>query len=137
MPETAIALHPDVGASFFLPRLPGSLGEFLGLTGTRLDGADMLHTGLATHFVPSDRLDMMEERLSALGSGEVASLEGALREHGETPAVADGSPLMRRHLIDQCFSLESVEDIVAALVTATQPYVHTELHGCMAECALH
>lgn len=28
-------------------------GEYVGLTGTRLDGAEMLACGLATHFVPS------------------------------------------------------------------------------------
>ena len=40
MPECAIGLFPDVGASFFLPRLPGQLGAFLALTGSRLKGED-------------------------------------------------------------------------------------------------
>ncbi|OAO95533.1 CHY1 [Arabidopsis thaliana] len=53
MPETALGLFPDVGASYFLSRLPGFFGEYVGLTGARLDGAEMLACGLATHFVPS------------------------------------------------------------------------------------
>ncbi|CDP09332.1 unnamed protein product [Coffea canephora] len=59
MPETALGLFPDIGASYFLSKLPGFLGEYVGLTGARLDGAEMLATGLATHFVPA------QARLSA------------------------------------------------------------------------
>ena len=51
MPETALGLFPDVGGSFFLPRLPGKLGMFLALTGYRLKGADVFHSNLATHYV--------------------------------------------------------------------------------------
>jgi 3-hydroxyisobutyryl-CoA hydrolase len=42
MPETAIGFYPDVGGSFFLPRLEGELGMFLALTGYRLQGFDTL-----------------------------------------------------------------------------------------------
>ena len=55
MPETAIGFFPDIGATFFLPRLPGRLGTYLGLTGVRMQGADAVHAGLATHFVPRAR----------------------------------------------------------------------------------
>ncbi|XP_042404816.1 probable 3-hydroxyisobutyryl-CoA hydrolase 3 [Zingiber officinale] len=53
MPEAAIGYYPDVGASYFLSKLPGFLGEYLGLTGARLNGAEMVACGLATHFVRS------------------------------------------------------------------------------------
>ncbi|KAF7813384.1 3-hydroxyisobutyryl-CoA hydrolase 1-like [Senna tora] len=49
MPEASIGLYPDVGASYFLSRLPG----YFGLTGAQLNGAEMVACGLATHFVPS------------------------------------------------------------------------------------
>ncbi|KAG0458690.1 hypothetical protein HPP92_021818 [Vanilla planifolia] len=64
MPETALGLFPDVGASYFLSRLPGFFGEFVGLTGVRLDGPEMLACGLATHFVPSLRLNALVESLT-------------------------------------------------------------------------
>ncbi|EFL20584.1 enoyl-CoA hydratase/isomerase [Streptomyces himastatinicus ATCC 53653] len=48
MPETLIGFYPDIGASFFLPRLGGALGRYLGLTGARLSGADAVTAGLAT-----------------------------------------------------------------------------------------
>ena len=50
MPETAIGFFPDVGGSFFLSRL-GAMGTYLGLTGKRLMGKDLVKIGLATHFV--------------------------------------------------------------------------------------
>jgi enoyl-CoA hydratase/carnithine racemase len=64
MPETVIGFFPDVGASYFLPRLPGAIGMYLGLTGHRLDAADALYTGLATHFVPADGLDAVGDALA-------------------------------------------------------------------------
>src|ERR671912_1375777 len=61
MPETAIALFPDVGTSFVLPRLPGAVGTWLALTGARLKGADAVHAGLADHFVPRETLPALRE----------------------------------------------------------------------------
>src|SRR5258708_6804349 len=56
MPETAIGLFPDVGASYHLSHLPGEIGTYLGLTGVRIKAADLLYAGLATHFIPSSLL---------------------------------------------------------------------------------
>src|SRR5215212_5869761 len=65
MPETAIGLFPDVGGGWYLPRLPGRAGQFLALTGARLDGAECLALGLATHYVPSLALDDLKARILA------------------------------------------------------------------------
>ena len=65
MPETAIGLFPDVGSSYWLPHLNSGYGMYIGLTGARLFAADLVHSGIATHFVTSDKLDALE---SALGS---------------------------------------------------------------------
>ena len=56
MPETAIGFFPDVGGSFYLPRLNGGrgIGTWLGLTGARLRGMDVCHAGIATHFMVRD-----------------------------------------------------------------------------------
>ncbi|KAK4349243.1 hypothetical protein RND71_031998 [Anisodus tanguticus] len=53
MPEASFGLHPDVGASYFLSRLPGHFGEYLGLTSAKINGSEMLACGLATHFAYS------------------------------------------------------------------------------------
>src|SRR5215472_9140593 len=55
MPEAGIGFFPDVGATFVLPRLPGELGLYLALTGERLDAADGVLSGIATHRVASQR----------------------------------------------------------------------------------
>ncbi|VDN41441.1 unnamed protein product [Gongylonema pulchrum] len=63
MPEAALGLFPDVGGSFFLSRLPYSLGQFMALTGYRSEGADVYHMGLATHYVSSEKLKDLEDEL--------------------------------------------------------------------------
>ncbi|WP_237066980.1 enoyl-CoA hydratase/isomerase family protein [Microbulbifer guangxiensis] len=60
MPEVTIGLFPDVGGSWFLNRMPGRLGLFLGLTGAQFNGSDALFAGLA------DRLVADNERLATL-----------------------------------------------------------------------
>jgi len=67
MPETGIGLFPDVGGSYFLPRLPGALGMYLALTGARLKTADALYAGIATHYVPSVRHHALLDGLSNSG----------------------------------------------------------------------
>ncbi|GAB34072.1 enoyl-CoA hydratase/isomerase family protein, partial [Gordonia otitidis] len=65
MPETAIGFFPDVGATYFLPRLPRGVGMWLGLSGSRVRGADAVHLGLATHFVPAAELDSVADAVRA------------------------------------------------------------------------
>ncbi|KAG5470776.1 hypothetical protein LSCM1_02026 [Leishmania martiniquensis] len=85
MPEVAIGMFPDVGASWFLPRLsvPG-LGLYMALTGHRLRGADLVHLGLATHFVPSTRMGELAQALVSISdSGDV---EAVLEKYAVAPA---------------------------------------------------
>lgn len=106
MPETAIALFPDVGTSFALPRLPGALGMWLALTGARLNGADAVHAGLATHFTTRDALP---ELRAALVGGDI----GAVARFCQAPPEASFAP--HRAAIDRCFSKGSIPAILAAL----------------------
>lgn len=66
MPEMDIGLFPDVGTTFFLPRLDDKVGYYLALTGQMLNGLDAYMLGFATHYVPSDRIDALVNRLSNL-----------------------------------------------------------------------
>jgi enoyl-CoA hydratase/carnithine racemase len=106
MPETAIALFPDVGTSWNLPRLPGAIGNWLALTGARLRGADAVHAGLATHYVLRERLPALRQALLAGDAGVVARFAEPLPEAGFAP---------HRAAIDRCFSRDSVLGIIQAL----------------------
>src|SRR5215210_2174074 len=63
MPEVGIGFFPDVGATFFLSRLPGELGAYCALTGERLGAADAVSAGVATHRVASSRFPELLETL--------------------------------------------------------------------------
>lgn len=66
MPEITIGLYPEVGASWFLNRMPGRAGLFLGLTGTRMKAADALYAGLADFFIPRERHSEIEDKLKEM-----------------------------------------------------------------------
>ncbi|CAA7054987.1 unnamed protein product [Microthlaspi erraticum] len=115
MPETALGLFPDVGASYFLSRLPGFFGEYVGLTGARLDGAEMLACGLATHFVPSTRLTALEADLCRVGSSDPTFASTILDAYTQRPHLKLQSAYHRLDVIDRCFSRKTVEEIISAL----------------------
>lgn len=106
MPETAIGFFPDIGATFLLPRLPGQLGIYLGLTGLRVTGADAVHAGLATHFTPRTHLADLSAALAQDGVAALAAYNQTL------PAFSLAG---HRAAIDHCFSGVTVSDIVARL----------------------
>ncbi len=117
MPETAIALFPDVGTSFVLPRLPGALGAWLALTGARLRGAEAVEAGLATHFVKRDNLPALR---AALLAGDVAALD-RLAE-----AVPPGTIAAQRPAIDRCFDHPTLAEIQAALAAEDTDWARTQ-----------
>ncbi|WP_026303385.1 enoyl-CoA hydratase/isomerase family protein [Jongsikchunia kroppenstedtii] len=118
MPETAIGFFPDIGATYFLPRLPAGIGMWLGLTGARIRGADAVTVGLATHFVPSDRLPAVAD---AIRSG--APLGDVLREHAEVPPPTD-IPLSK---IAAYFDDVSVPAIIGGLQGANDEWAQEQL----------
>lgn len=116
MPETGIGLFPDVGGGWFLPRLPGEVGLYLALTGARLDAAGAVALGVATHFVPSTRLEGLEAALATTiaGSGDGrAAINDVLDRFAEVPG--DDPLAARRKVIDSCFAAPSVEAILQQL----------------------
>jgi enoyl-CoA hydratase len=110
MPETAIGLFPDVGATRFLNRCPGHIGRYLGLTGARLKAADTLYCGLATHLVPHDRL---EELIAALHRAEQCGIHVVISRFAVDPGPAPLAAL--RPAIDRCFAAETIEQVLEAL----------------------
>jgi len=110
MPETTIGLFPDVGGGRYLSRLRGRLAQFLALTGNRLNGAECLALRLATHFLPSDRLDEAKQRIIA----QPFRTQAVLDELSETQ-VLDAPIMGRLETINRCFASDRLEDILAAL----------------------
>lgn len=108
MPETGIGLFPDVGGTFFLPRCPGEIGMFLGLTGERLKAADAVYAGIADVFVPGEKLGALK---AALAGGE--AVDAALKAYAADAGVAQLSA--SRAQIDMHFAQGSVAGIVASL----------------------
>lgn len=118
MPETQIGLFPDVGGGHFLARLPGHIGEYLGVTGVAIGAADALYAGLADVYLPrnmtTDLLSLLEnepwqdgnavmDRVRALANGHVA------------PSPRDMPLEDLRGAIDIHFSHESMSSILASL----------------------
>ncbi|WP_419828152.1 enoyl-CoA hydratase/isomerase family protein [Sphingomonas sp.] len=109
MPETGIGLFPDVGGGWYLSRLPGAMGEYLALTGARLDGAECLALGLATHYVPATRLDGLKAALAA----EPRGAERLLDEAAVPPPPA--AVLDHAADIDRLFAHATLEQVIEAL----------------------
>ncbi len=109
MPETAIGLFPDIGATFFLNRLPGEIGMYLALSGVRIGVADAIDCGLATHSVASRDQAAL---LSRLTEGETP--DAIL---SELDAIPPGVGAMKTHraAIDRAFSASSIEEVLARL----------------------
>ncbi|XP_011166171.1 3-hydroxyisobutyryl-CoA hydrolase, mitochondrial isoform X1 [Solenopsis invicta] len=111
MPETAIGLFPDVGATYFLSRLKGKLGIYLGLTGHRLKGIDVLLAGIATHFVPSEKLADLKRELLTLRDVDI---EPILNKY-QPKLNHEFSLAPHMSQIENCFSAPSIEEIIERL----------------------
>ncbi|MET0481330.1 MAG: enoyl-CoA hydratase/isomerase family protein, partial [Aestuariivirgaceae bacterium] len=108
MPETGIGLFPDVGATYLLSRLPGAIGLYLGLTGTRVEARDALWSGIATHFVPSGKFPALAAALAGADD-----LDRCLAAFAETPAT--GPLAQRRPTIDRLFASPTLGDLMTGL----------------------
>jgi len=126
MPETGIGLFPDVGGSYFLPRLPGSTGIFLGLTGKRLKGADCVALGLAQVFVPHDRLAALEEAL-AQTTGTLEDVARIAQSFAEP--VKDAPIESERANIEKHFSHGAVEAILDSLAGDSGEWAQAQLNA--------
>jgi enoyl-CoA hydratase len=113
MPEVGIGFFPDVGATWFLPRMPGESGTYCALTGERLKAADALATGLVTHHVPAARWPELLEALA--GSGPV---DAVLSEFAQP--LLPGPFAARRAAIDRLFTSDGVDDVVRTLDRETE-----------------
>lgn len=121
MPETSIGLFPDVGGGWHLSRLPGRIGQFIALTGARLDGAECLYLGFSNHYVPQSSLGEMAERLAKTS----ARTQGAIGAFSTT--APDARIENNLGAIARTFASDRFEDVLAALAEEDSEWAETEL----------
>jgi enoyl-CoA hydratase len=118
-----IGFFPDVGSAYYLNNCPGETGTWLAVTGNSIGPGDMIHTGLATHFIPSSSLQDCEDMLCRAMSGlknarQESSAEAVaeILENFSSPVPMDPGPLeVNRELIDKCFAHNSIMEILESL----------------------
>jgi len=121
MPETGIGLFPDVGGGWYLSRLPGRVGQYMALTGARLDGAECKFLGLATHYVEQTGVpDLIERIMKAPGR-----VQGALGAAATTAPDAKIEANLAQ--ITRLFSSDRYEDVLAALDAEDSDWANSEL----------
>ncbi|QZP29241.1 enoyl-CoA hydratase/isomerase family protein [Pseudomonas mosselii] len=120
MPEVGIGYFPDVGGSYFLPRVPGELGIYLGVSGSQIKAADALYCGLADWYVDSEKLAALDDRLDrlAFGANPLKDLQGLLAGLG-TQTLADAPLAQLRPVIDHFFALPDLPSIIEQLRAVT------------------
>ncbi|MDH4555867.1 enoyl-CoA hydratase/isomerase family protein [Pseudomonas sp. BN417] len=124
MPEVGIGFFPDVGGSYFLPRLPGELGVYLGVTGHHVRAADALYAGLADYCLPSERLAELDWALDSLNWSYAPRENLHQLLAGLATERIPGSELKAyRQVIDEIFSLPNLQEIRTALQSDSRPDV--------------
>ncbi|RDB21423.1 3-hydroxyisobutyryl-CoA hydrolase, mitochondrial [Hypsizygus marmoreus] len=122
MPETKIGYSPDVGASYFLSRMDGELGTYLGLTGNFLRGRAVFEHGFATHYIPAQRIPVLLDRLAGLENVHVSVIDRTIEEFSqerlpeESPAPFIGD---KRDALDFAFRHDRAEKIFDDLKALT------------------
>lgn len=120
MPEVGIGYFPDVGGSYFLPRIPGELGIYLGVSGVQIRAADALYCGLADWFLESEKLATLDEQLDQLqwNATPLKDLQGLLASLA-VQQLPDAPLSTLRPAIDHFFALPDVPSIVEQLREVT------------------
>ncbi|MEH6405583.1 MAG: enoyl-CoA hydratase/isomerase family protein [Sneathiella sp.] len=115
MPESGIGLFPDVGGTYFLPRCPGEIGMYLGLTGARLKGADCLYAGVADTYVQSVNLEGLEASLTTMqfSADPHQDVSHLIAVYAEDPGLSGLRDLQAQ--IDEHFAYSTVEEILESL----------------------
>lgn len=132
MPETLIGLFPDVGSMWWMPRLlQRPVANYLALTGHRLKPDDLMYTGLATHYVPSNRLEDLEHALAeATAKGDSVqgdAVANVLTSFNEPISTERCNMALNKEIIERTFSGESVEDFVVNLKEANTEFCASTL----------
>ena len=121
MPEVNIGLFPDVGGSYFLPRTPGKIGMYLGITGETINAADALYAGLADVYLPGAQVAQVADVVAKAGDPRAAIREFAAPFQAELAALS-GTLGAQRGFIDRHFAHDSMADILASISADNDPF---------------
>jgi len=124
MPETRIGLFPDVGGTYFLPRLPSRAGWWLAMTSTSLLGEQAVHCGLATHYVQRSQIQSLCQALENAQSNKVDSIIESMSSQPHEEDDASASSNFKK--LCQVRALWFSEDNAAAARTALLAAINTE-----------
>ena len=146
MPECAIGLVPDIGSGHILGQLPGRLGLFLGLTGEqlktvfvaearwsssgyRVSGWECRQLGLATHYIPSSRLEAALAQLTSLAAPTLADIAQLLAGLETSGAGEPGAEYLSQHLeeINLTFGAASLQEVISNLEAGTSEFCRESL----------
>ncbi len=121
MPETRVGLFPDVGGGYFLSRCAGRMGEYLGLTGRMLSGAEAVGVGLAEGMAQAERLPALWAALGETAFGSSVEVQQWLI--GQlAPRQTMGASAWPLAQIDAVFGLPTVGEIIQALEADTSDW---------------
>jgi enoyl-CoA hydratase/carnithine racemase len=116
MPETGIGLFTDVGATYFLPRLPGANGVFMAMTGYRCNGSDLAWLKVATHYVVKSKIPSLVETLQNTKYSDVSTVLQQFHSQPSEPSKLK----QQQQYITRSFSTFSVEEILHNLQEQTR-----------------
>jgi len=108
MPQVGIGFLPDIGGTYFLPRLLGSIGTYLALTGRVIGPAEAYRLRLASHYIPSSCFGVIKDAISDNHPVD-RLLDGLHRDPGE------GELVRHTPVINRAFSAPTVEEILKRL----------------------
>lgn len=119
MPETGIGFYPDVGGRYFLPRLPGKMGFYLGLTGAKINSDDCIALGITQHKIAVDALDAVIQAILDCDFADAAHEAVTTVINTFQVAVQSSALMAKQAALDACFSATSIEAIFQRLQTST------------------
>lgn len=122
MPESAIGFFPDVGGSYFLPRCPGAIGFYLGITGVTINADDSLYAGLADYFLESNQLAEFQSNLNEMqwSNDPESDIRKLLIQLGANEVLPNQLEKLRS-AIDKHFSLATIPEVLASLKSEVSP----------------
>ncbi len=123
MPETGIGYFPDVGGTYFLPRLGRGIGNWMGLTGARIDGAMACKIGVATHYIESQKHNDLISALSGSQlDGSFEQIEEILSEICINAPKIDDLPQSLN-----CFDNDDLAHIIDCLENSNDDWAMAQL----------